>query len=79
LFDPQLSPDDRPLVTLFCEQARRTDVGPNVEYLDTTPFSNSGIFKSSEGTKWAVEITFDAGRKSQTKDLRPDLPLIIHY
>ncbi|PYL74046.1 MAG: hypothetical protein DMF26_12450, partial [Verrucomicrobia bacterium] len=40
LFDPQLSPDDRPLVTLFCEQATRTDVGPNVEYLDTTPFSN---------------------------------------
>jgi hypothetical protein len=37
------------------------------------------IFKSSEGTEWAVEITFDAGRKTQTKDLRPELPLIIHY
>src|SRR6266478_7434424 len=39
----------------------------------------AAIFKVSEGTKWAIEITFDAGRKSQTKDLRPDLPLIIHY
>ena len=38
-----------------------------------------GIFKTSEGTQWAIEITFDGGRKAQTKDLRPDLPLIIHY
>ncbi len=37
------------------------------------------IFHSSEGNDWAVEITFDNGRKSQTKDLRPDLPLVIHY
>ena len=39
----------------------------------------AGIFQSSEGNEWAVEITFDHGRKSQTKDLRPDLPLVIHY
>jgi hypothetical protein len=38
-----------------------------------------GIFRSSEGTEWAVELTFDAGRKGQTKDLRPDLPLVLHY
>ncbi len=44
-----------------------------------TYLEKAGIFKSTEGTEWAVEITFDAGRKSQTKDLRPDLPLIIHY
>ena len=44
-----------------------------------TYLENAGIFKVSEGTKWAIEITFDAGRKSQTKDLRPDLPPIIHY
>ncbi len=37
------------------------------------------IFQSSEGNEWAVEVTFDGGRKSQTKDLRPDLPLVIHY
>jgi len=39
----------------------------------------AGLFKVSEGTAWAVEITFDSGRKGQTKDLRPDLPLLIHY
>jgi hypothetical protein len=37
------------------------------------------IFQSSEGNEWVVEITFDGGQKSQTKDLRPDLPLVIHY
>jgi hypothetical protein len=39
----------------------------------------AAIFKSTEGKEWAIEITFDGGRKSQTKDLRPDLPLLIHY
>ena len=43
-------------------------------YLET-----AGIFKSSEGKEWAIEITFDDGRKAQRQDLRPDLPLIIHY
>src|SRR5438552_14138771 len=38
-----------------------------------TYLEKSGIFKVSEGTDWAIEITFDAGRKAQTKDLRPDL------
>src|SRR5947207_15851318 len=44
-----------------------------------TYLDKAGIFKSGEGKNWAIEITFDAGRKAQTKDLRPDLPLIIHY
>ena len=39
----------------------------------------AGIFRSSEGTEWAVQLTFDAGRKGQTKDLRLDLPLVLHY
>jgi hypothetical protein len=39
----------------------------------------AGIFKSTKEKEWAIEITFDGGRKTQTKDLRPDLPLIIHY
>ncbi len=43
-------------------------------YLET-----AGIFRSNEGKEWAIEITFDGGRKAQTKDLRSDLPLIIHY
>ncbi len=43
-------------------------------YLETTR-----IFKTTEGMEWAIEITFDGGRKAQTKHLRPDLPLITHY
>jgi hypothetical protein len=39
----------------------------------------AGVFKSSEGKEWAVEITFDGGRKGQQKDLRPELPLAIRY
>jgi hypothetical protein len=44
-----------------------------------TYLEKAGIFKSTEGKEWAIEITFDGGHKAQTKDLRPDLPLIIHY
>ena len=44
-----------------------------------TYLEKAGIFTSAEGKEWAIEITFDRGRKVQTKDLRPDLPLIIHY
>jgi hypothetical protein len=44
-----------------------------------TYLEKAGIFKSTEGKQWAVELTFDSGRKGQMKDLRPDLPLLIHY
>jgi hypothetical protein len=52
------------------------------EYQPVAAFAyleKAGIFKSTEGKEWAIEITFDGGRKAQTKVLRPDLPLIIHY
>ena len=52
------------------------------EYQPVAAFAyleKAGIFKTTEGKEWAIEITFDGGRKAQTKDLRPDLPLIIHY
>lgn len=39
----------------------------------------AGLIKAEEGNEWAVDVTFEHGRKAQTKDLRPDLPLIIHY
>jgi hypothetical protein len=44
-----------------------------------TYLEKAGIFKSTEGKEWAIEVTFDAGRKNQTKDVRPDLPLVVHY
>jgi hypothetical protein len=59
----------------------------NIQLIDqrnqpVAPFTyleKAGIFESTEGKEWAIEIRFDDGRKAQTKDLRPDLPLIIHY
>jgi hypothetical protein len=44
-----------------------------------TYLEEAGIFKGRGGREWAVEITFDDGRRAQTKDLRPQLPLIIRY
>jgi len=32
-----------------------------------------------EGEDWAVELTFDGGGKGKSRDLRPDLPLLIRY
>lgn len=52
------------------------------EYKPAAAFAyleKAGMFKSTEGAEWAVEITFDGGRKTQTKDLRPDLPVVLHY
>ena len=52
------------------------------EYQPVAAFAyleKAGIFKSAEATQWALEITFDRGRKGQAKDLRPDLPLVLHY
>jgi len=52
------------------------------EYQSVAAFTyleKAGIFKSTEGKAWGIEVTFDGARKSQTKDLRADLPLIIHY
>jgi hypothetical protein len=51
-------------------------------YQPISPFTyleKAGVLKSEEGNEWAVDVTFDHGRKAQTKDFRPDLPLIIHY
>ena len=31
------------------------------------------------GKEWELELTFDGGKQGKTKDMRPDLPLVIHY
>ena len=38
-----------------------------------------GPVKFVPGTEWLLEVTFDRGRKGQTRDLRPELPLICHF
>ena len=32
-----------------------------------------------QGEEWLIELTFDGGKGQKSKDLRPDLPLIIRY
>jgi len=38
-----------------------------------------GTVNVAQGKEWALELTFDEGKKKKSKDLRPDLPLVIHY
>jgi hypothetical protein len=37
------------------------------------------VLDVQQGEEWAVELTFDGGRKGQSRDLSPDLPLVIRY
>jgi len=53
---------------------KRYEMIPAFTYLE-----KAGLVKAEEGREWAVDVTFDQRRKEQTKDLRPVLPLIIHY
>ena len=32
-----------------------------------------------QGDGWLVELTFDGGKQGKSKDLRPDLPLVVRY
>lgn len=37
------------------------------------------ILNLGKGEQWLLELTFDSGKKKKSKDLRPDLPLILRY
>jgi hypothetical protein len=39
----------------------------------------AGVIGVKAGKEWAVELTFDGGVKGKTKDLRPELPMVIRY
>lgn len=38
-----------------------------------------GQVKFDVGKQWLLEVTLDAGKKGVTKDLQPDLPMVVHY
>lgn len=44
------------------------------EYLRTAK-----VIGVTTGPEWAVELTFDGGGRGKTKDLRPELPLVVKY
>jgi hypothetical protein len=37
------------------------------------------ILSLKQGDQWLLVLTFDGGKRKQSKDLRPDLPIIIRY
>ncbi len=38
-----------------------------------------GLVKFDVGSHWLLEVTLDNGRRGITRDLQPDLPMVIHY
>jgi len=38
-----------------------------------------GLVKFDVGRQWLLDVTLDNGKQGITKDLEPDLPLLIHY
>jgi hypothetical protein len=40
---------------------------------------NLKIVSVQRGEEWLLEVTFDSGKQGKSKDLRPDLPLVVRY
>lgn len=59
-------------VRLFAPPASRP--AEPLEYLE-----RSGVVGLRTGMGWVVEITFDGGVKGSTKDLRPEVPIVVKY
>jgi hypothetical protein len=38
-----------------------------------------GLVKFEVGRQWLLEVTLDKGKQRKTKNLQPDLPMVIHY
>ena len=38
-----------------------------------------GLMKFEVGSQWLLAVTLDNGKQGVTKDLQPDLPLVVHY
>jgi hypothetical protein len=38
-----------------------------------------GLVKFDTGSRWLLDVTLDNGRQGVTRDLQPDLPMVIHY
>jgi len=41
--------------------------------------AGQGLVKFDIGGQWLLDVTLDNGTQGVTKDLRPDLPMVIHY
>ena len=41
--------------------------------------ARQGLVKFEIGSHWLLDVTLDNGKQGITKDLEPDLPMVIHY
>lgn len=55
-------------------------VAPNKDALPPAAsyISGLGLMKFEIGKQWLLEVTLDNGKQGVAKDLRPDLPMLIH-
>ena len=56
-------------------------VAPSADALPpaTSYIASKGLMKFDVGSEWLLDVTLDNGAQRVTKDLRPDLPMVIHY
>jgi hypothetical protein len=56
-------------------------VAPNADRFPpaATYLAGLGLVKFDIGRQWLLDVTLDNGKQGVTKDLEPDLPLVIHY
>jgi hypothetical protein len=56
-------------------------VAPNADLLPPAAayVQKQGLMKFEVGDGWVLEMTIDNGAQKVTKDLRPRLPLVVHY
>ena len=47
---------------------------PSASYL-----ADHGLLKFEVGKRWLLDVTLDGGKQGVTKNLEPDLPMVIHY
>ena len=41
--------------------------------------SGLGLMKFDVGSRWLLDVTLDGGKQGVTRNLEPDLPMVIHY
>ena len=41
--------------------------------------SGLGLMKFDVGSRWLLDVTLDSGKQGITRNLEPDLPMVIHY
>ena len=56
-------------------------IAPNAKSLPPSAsyLAGHGLIKFELGKRWLLDVTLDKGKQRITKNLQPDLPMVIHY